>query len=277
MISRWPAYSWRVTVPSGVTISVTANGTTESLTLAAGTYRGLGASGTLMGALAACLDTHTQIGSVAVSYVWTEQVAEAVLTCSTTVGPVVINSATGFSLSRLGLVAGSSWGSNLTTTQFVRPRLWDGLWSVYGSRDIDFAREFQASRVSSRFSPSARTQVALSESITASDRFLLVPGRYIDPRYAALAAYAEAAGTVPGLTSGTLADLIAAQLAGQRDTGPGISTTAWLWRHTSDSDLAGTAIDLMIPPSAFGLDALAQRSSSGGRRYTVTVPWQAAP
>ena len=278
MISRWPAYSWRVVVPSGVTLSVTANGVTESMTLTAGTYRGLASSSTLMDALAACLATHSQIGAVTVSYVWdTPHAAEAVLECATTVGPVLINSATGFALSRLGLVAGSSWGSALTTTQFVRPRLWDGLWSVYGSRDVDYVRTFLATRAASRYSPQARTQVALSESTATRDRFLLVPGRYIDPRYAAMTAYAEAAGTDPALTSGTVADLIAAQLAGQRDIGPGVTTTPWLWRHTSDADLAGTAIDLIIPSDGFGLDALATRASQSGRRYSVDVTWQEAP
>ena len=277
MIGRWPAYSWIVVVPAAVTLSVTANSVTEDLALTAGTYRGLGASATLMGALATCLATHTQIAAATVAYEWDESVAEAVITCTGTTGPVVINSATGFDLGRLGLVAGASFGSALTTTQFVRARVWDGLWSIHGSHDIDYRRDFIASRVSSRFAPSARTQVALSETETTQDRHMLVAGRYIDPRYAAMVAYATAAGTDVALVYGTIAGLLAAQLAGQRDTGPGITTVPWLYRHTSDTDLAGTSIDLLLPSGNFTLDALAQRSGSGGRRYSVSITWQATP
>jgi len=278
MIGRWPAYSWGVTVPGGVTLSVTANAVTQSLTLAAGTYRGFATTNTLMGALAACLTTHAQINSALVAYDWEDPVAEAVITCTMlSVGPVIINSATGFDLGRLGLVAGSSFGSALIGTAIVRAYVWDGLWSVYGSHDIDYRRDFVAARASSRFGPNARTQVVLAETETSQDRHLLVGGRYVDPRFAAMVAYATAAGTNVALTYGTVAGLIAAQLRGMRDIGPGITTVPWLWRHTSDADTAGTSIDIILPQGQFTLDALAQRSGSGGRRYSVSVTWQATP
>lgn len=278
MIGRWPSYSWAVVVPSGVTISVTANGVTEPLALTAGTYRGLGASATLMDALATALATHTEIGTTSVSYDWTGAgPAVAIIECATTTGPVVINSATGLDLTRLGIVAGASFGSALTTTQFVRAECWDGLWTVNGSIDVDFGRGWQAARTTSRYNQRARTQVALSETETAIDRHLLVPGRYIDPRFAAMEAYALNAQTQQGLTHGTLAELVNAQLAGQRDIGPGITTVPWLWRHTSDADLAGTSIDLVLPEGAFDSTAIASRVGNSGRRYTVSLLWQTTP
>jgi hypothetical protein len=277
MIGRWPSYSWAVVVPSGVTISVTANGVTEPLTLTAGTYRGLGASATLMGALATALATHTEIGATTAAYDWTGVVAQAVIECTSTVGPVVINSATGLDLTRLGIVAGASFGSALTTTQFVRAECWDGLWTVNGSIDVDFGRGWQAARTTSRYNQRARTQIVLSKTNTVIDRHLLVPGRYIDPEYAGMEAYSLNAQTQQGLTHGTLTALVDAQLAGQRDIGPGITTVPWLWRHTSASDLGGTSIDLVLPSDAFGSTALATRAGNSGRRYNVSITWQTTP
>lgn len=277
MIGRWPAYSWIVTVPASVTLSVTANGVTQNLVFPAGAYRGLGSSNTLMAALTACLDTHTQIGGASLAYNWEDSVAEAIITLTTTTGPVVINSATNFTLSRLGLYNGVSFGSVLTTTQIVRAYVWDGLWSVYGSHDVDYRREFAANRTASRFSSTARTQVSLAETITTQDRHLLVAGRYIDPRFAAMVAYATAAGTNVALIYGTIAGLMNAQLSGQRDIGPNITTVPWLWRHVDDTDLAGTSIDIILPQGSFNLDALAQKSGGGGRRYSVSITWQETP
>jgi hypothetical protein len=55
-----------------------------------------------------------------------------------------------------------------------------------------------------------------------------------------------------------------------------VTTSAWLWRHEDAADLAGDAIDLILP-EVFGLEDLATPSSGGGRRSDITIAWRAKP
>lgn len=264
MIEVWPAYSWIANLPA--TISVTVDGVTEVLTVSAAIARGLAASAAVLDVLATTLVTHSRITAASVAYDWTTaQGPRAVVTVTVPAGgPVSVVGGEVF-----GVEAGAI-GSILLTSIDIPCQCWDGLWAVRGSKMVDFAERIETERAASRYDGRSRTQVRLGRTDSTTDTHLAVPGRWIAPRYAALAAYALQAGVSASITGGTLLDFLEAQMAGPRDVAP-TGNTPWLWRHTGASDLGGTAVDLVLPSGVVDTSTLATRVSVGGRRYRVAV------
>jgi hypothetical protein len=264
MISTFPAYSWVAALPA--TISVAAGASPpESLTVTAASARGLAASAAVMDVLAATLLTHTAITGVAVAYDFAAEVVTGRITLTTAAANITVTGATAFGVAD-GVYA---------TLAALPCQTWVGLFAPRSVKDLRYASRWETARSESRYAD-ARTQVRLSRKDSGLDEHVLVPGRWTDPRYAAETAYATVAGTSTALVSGTLRELVEAQLAGPRDIGPGVTTSAWLWRHEDSSDLAGDAIDLILP-EGFGLEDLATPSSGGGRRSDITIAWRAKP
>jgi hypothetical protein len=263
--TTWPAYSWIATLPSTITVSVA--GTSEVLTVTDVDPRGLASSGAVADVLGATLLTHTLITGVVVAYDWAAVVPRYTVTCTVAAGAIVVTGA-----ERFGVPSAASFGSGGDTSIAVAATCWDGLWNPRAVVDLRFPARWSTARTSSRYGK-ARTQTRLARIDSGIDERVMVPARWVDPRYAADAGYAEQARTSATVTTGTLLDLVEAQLAGARDTGPNLSPTAWLWRHTSDSDLAGTAIDLVLPDGEFDLSDLASPASGGGRRVNVALAW----
>jgi hypothetical protein len=260
MITVWPAYSWIADLPASISVAAGAS-PPEVLTVTAAAARGLASSGAVLDVLAATLLTHTAITGAALVYDWDAAVPTGRITLTTAAANITVSGAEAF-----GVADGA-----YATLAALPCETWDGLFVVRSVKDLRYAATWEAQRVESQYA-TTRTQVRLSRKDRGVDQHVLVPGRYLDPRYAAETGYATVAGTSPALTSGTLQALVEAQLGGPRDTAK-TGNTPWLWRHTGPADLAGSAIDIVLPAGAFSLEDLASPSSGGGRRSDITVGW----